>query len=301
LIGAKASELLSAPECTGRVLAVVSKAVYLTGPGDEILWLAQEQLPAHSRSILGSFDLTALCDGLPFRRDAQRACLQFGNQASVDLADASVWKPGTIQPGQLMRQEIVSARVRQLFNAVQSLDCGDSLGQVIPLVRAISDGGDATGVSSSSPLITLAFPPISEIARACRVRDMTRAVKAGRALVGLGPGLTPSGDDFLGGLFFVAHHLQVTYREELDWNRQPIDNLVSWARTQTNPISHSILCDHAHGHAAEPLHDLVAAMLTGKDLDAILMDVRRLLEIGSTSGWDMFAGTMTGLLLLTVV
>jgi hypothetical protein len=61
------------------------------------------------------------------------------------------------------------------------------------------------------------------------------------------------------------------------------------------------LCDHAHGHAAEPLHDLVAAMLTGKDLDAILMDVRRLLEIGSTSGWDMLAGALTGLLLLTVV
>jgi hypothetical protein len=202
---------------------------------------------------------------------------------------------------------MVSARARQLLGAVQGdhiglpfRNCGDSLGQVIPLVGAIANGGDATRVSSSSPLVTLALPPISEIAHACRGRDMAHVVEAGRALVGLGPGLTPSGDDFLGGLFFVAYHLSVAYPGEFHWDPQPMNDLLNWARAQTNPISHTILRDHARGHGAEPLHDLVTAMLQGQEPDAILMHVQHLLEIGSTSGWDMLAGAMTGMLFLAM-
>jgi hypothetical protein len=37
--------------------------------------------------------------------------------------------------------------------------------------------------------------------------------------------------------------------------------------------------------------------LKGQDVDRLVVDVNRLLQIGHTSGWDLLAGTFTGLLL----
>ena len=269
----------------GRVLAVVTDAAYVE-TGDEILWLVQEHLPMHARAIRGSFDLSALRAGMSFGRD------------DIDLASASVWQPITILHGQVAQREIIIARARQLVAEIQSLDCGDSLGRVIPLTGAIADGNDAMEIESSIPTIKIALGPIRDIAHACRDRNIARALEAGRALVGLGPGLTPSGDDFLGGLLFMAHHLHATFPGLIQLEQAQIADLLEWARPRTNPISHTILFDHAQGQSVEPLHDLVAALLQGKEQSETTRCARQLARIGSTSGCDMLAGALTGLLLI---
>jgi len=132
--------------------------------------------------------------------------------------------------------------------------------------------------------------------------DMTEVARRGRELVGLGPGLTPSGDDFLGGLLFTAHSLKTAYPQDVNWEEEPVMDLVHWASTQTHPISHAILRDHASGHGPKPLHDVVASLLNGQDLSHNLSHTmgaaERLLGIGETSGWDILAGMLTGMLLV---
>ncbi len=75
-----------------------------------------------------------------------------------------------------------------------------------------------------------------------------------------------------------------------------MNDLVAWAEKETNPISHALLSDLALGEGPEPLHDLFNAVVSGKDLKTIWTSLNRLIEIGSTSGWDMLTGFMTGLL-----
>ncbi len=58
------------------------------------------------------------------------------------------------------------------------------------------------------PVLALAWPGIHELAKACLLRDMTGLLQEANALVGLGEGLTPSGDDFLGGLLFCVNTIQ---------------------------------------------------------------------------------------------
>lgn len=118
------------------------------------------------------------------------------------------------------------------------------------------------------------------------------------SLIGLGQGLTPSGDDFVGGLLFAQWYLYKAYPETMTWNQRAVDDLIEYARTRTNVISHAILRDHASGKGAEPLHNLVTALLQGKAPDELAAHIRALLAIGSTSGWDMLAGVMTSMLLL---
>ena len=77
-----------------------------------------------------------------------------------------------------------------------------------------------------------------------------------------------------------------------------MNDLITWAASRTNSISHALLSDLAFGQGPEPLHELFNALVSGKDLETVRTSLSRLIEIGSTSGWDMLTGFMTGLLML---
>lgn len=134
------------------------------------------------------------------------------------------------------------------------------------------------------------------IARACRAQDIATIVEQSKVLIGLGAGLTPAGDDFVGGLLFVAHHLRQAYART--WDTQPIDDLLTWARTQTNIISYTMLCDHARGIGVELLHDLLFALLALDAPDNLAECATRLARIGSSTGAEILNGALTGLRLI---
>ncbi len=112
-----------------------------------------------------------------------------------------------------------------------------------------------------------------------------------RDLVGLGPGLTPSGDDALIGALalldaLAPHHPNAeTMRANL---ARAVGGLPSGL---TSPLSHCFLRAAAARHIGECLHAAVSACITG-DIDAAIAAVR---AIGHSSGWDMLAGIVTAL------
>ena len=118
-------------------------------------------------------------------------------------------------------------------------------------------------------------------------------------MVGLGPGLTPSGDDFLGGLLFAAHFLHCAYPTTFPRAEADRSGLLDWARTRTHPISYAIFSDLVMGHGPEPLHELVDTLLRGgEDPFQAVNAAVRLAKIGHSSGWDMLAGFLTGMLMV---
>jgi hypothetical protein len=96
-------------------------------------------------------------------------------------------------------------------------------------------------------------------------------------LIGLGPGLTPSGDDYLGGMLVA---LRLTGRGV------QADGLWRWLRPRvagrTSAISAAHLAAAAAGEAHEALHDVLNGNLNLEKLDAV----------GHCSGWDALAGAV---------
>lgn len=94
-------------------------------------------------------------------------------------------------------------------------------------------------------------------------------------LIGLGPGLTPSGDDYLGGMLVA---LRLTGRGV------QADGLWRWLqprlKERTSAISAAHLAAAAAGEAHEALHDVLNGNLDLDKLDAV----------GHCSGWDGLAG-----------
>jgi len=302
-IGSRAKALVAHPSFSGKVLAVLSTTIYLVSEDGEILWLSQEGLAMHRRCILASFQPRSICVGEDFF--VHGPFLRFSEGVTIDFDSATEWKPSGVGPKYAEPLTVINACTRRLLEAVTKLENAKGFGQMIPqmspqmspMISSFADG-NTQAISNADPLLAKARNSILNLATACFNFDMTEVTRRGRELVGLGPGLTPSGDDFLGGLLFAAHSLKTAYPQHFNWEGEPVTDLLDWASTQTHPISHAILRDHAFGHGSEPLHEVVASLLNGRDLGHTMEGAKRLLGIGDTSGWDILAGMLTGLLLV---
>jgi hypothetical protein len=110
-------------------------------------------------------------------------------------------------------------------------------------------------------------------------------------LVGLGPGLTPSGDDVLVGALALLDALaerDATARVMRANLARTVDDVPPGL---TSPLSRCFLRVAAAGHVGERLHAAISSCLAG-DADAAIAAVR---DIGHSSGWDMMAGIVTAL------
>ena len=104
-------------------------------------------------------------------------------------------------------------------------------------------------------------------------------------LLGLGPGLTPAGDDVLAGLLVGLHH-----RPDL---RNPLAaEIARLAPTRTTALSAALLRHAAAGHGV-PTLTAVADALTGAGQDCDLETfLSRLLAVGDTSGTALAHGLL---------
>ncbi len=105
-------------------------------------------------------------------------------------------------------------------------------------------------------------------------------------LIGLGPGLTPAGDDFLIGVLALLDALA-----EKDLHAALAGVLRQASPQSTSSLSHCFLRAAAAGHVGEHLHRAVSSVISG-EADAAVAAAR---QIGHSSGWDMLTGVAVAL------
>jgi Protein of unknown function (DUF2877) len=160
------------------------------------------------------------------------------------------------------------------------------------------DGRESHGLLSwllARPLpfpLEVARPRLDAVRAALACGDAIAFEAAVLRLLGLGPGLTPSGDDFIGAIFFaLAHAPRRAWREAMPGMQARLRDA---ALTATNPISAALLDDLMAGASYRVLHELLAALQDG-DAVAIAQTTQALLCVGASSGADMLAGLLLAL------
>lgn len=152
-------------------------------------------------------------------------------------------------------------------------------------VGALPDPGSVRAAADAIVEVTAAtaggtlLPPRGAPARALVERGELEA--AATMLAGLGPGLTPSGDDVIGGVLFARRVLAGPAEE-------PRLGAIAEAM-RTNGIARAFLRWAARGQALSPVHDLLRATTTG-DLAAARAAGRALGTVGESSGADFALG-----------
>ena len=263
-IGWRADAALRGGHAEARVLAVLSTSIYVDA-GGEVLWVGARDATPHARAIHASRTPDG-CDA--------------GARVSVALpTDARPWRPddapSTAEAAAALRRG--AARL-----AARAAALGTPRGF----------GAWLLGVPLAFPLDG-AGARADTLARACAADDPARSAEAATALLGLGPGLTPAGDDFSGGAFFARALLaRAGIVDAAAWQAGASAVRTAAARL-THPIGAALLGDLLAGEGWAPLHDLAAA-LARDDEPAALDAAGRLTRLGHSSGWDLLAGFVAG-------
>jgi len=109
-----------------------------------------------------------------------------------------------------------------------------------------------------------------------------RVPPEGLGVLVLGPGLTPSGDDFLGGVMLALHHVHRAAQARGLW--RSLEPRLS----RTAPISAAHLAAAAAGEGHEALHAALLHLFQREPGWPAALDA--LDAIGHCSGWDALAG-----------
>lgn len=226
-----------------------------------------------------------------------------GATAALDIAMGETW---TVSPGRLHRVDgpeidLAKARIWRPEEPCKTVDRSLLSRNLAFLRRCLTeqeksyDGLIRLVIDAKPPRTTTeraALPHITSLAASLPrwlahndVDDPASALQ----LLGLGPGLTPSGDDLLAGLLITWHHVGASRPAE----RLGHELLTNGAE-RTNVISLAHLEAAAEGFGAAPLHDLLLAM-GGDDHTAIVEALDAASKIGHSSGLDAIAGMVLAL------
>jgi hypothetical protein len=127
-------------------------------------------------------------------------------------------------------------------------------------------------------------PQVEALGAAIVAGDDMALSTASRHLAGLGPGLTPAGDDFLAGVMLAVH----AGRLPVERKSKICAGIYSAALGQTTRLSLAFLKAACQGLADERWHNLLYA-LSREPLE-IHAAARDALRFGETSGLDMVSG-----------
>lgn len=119
---------------------------------------------------------------------------------------------------------------------------------------------------------------------------MEKAFSYAIRLIGLGPGLTPSGDDFLTGLFAAMNLPKSPLYSRRYWCR----DVEAAAASMTNEISCMAMKKAAIGQVRESIVALADSLIHGSR-DRMFSSLSTVLDIGSSSGSDIALGLVKGL------
>lgn len=159
--------------------------------------------------------------------------------------------------------------------SAQALDAGVERMRVgaTALLHGADAGASVTASSAEPSAASIAGPTAQPV------------TEAARRLLGLGEGLTPSGDDILTGLAFVAAHPGFGLTAMLE----PVTAAVQGGDGSTTLLSLVTLRAALAGRARRRLHDLVTAVIVG-DSPRIVTTASETAAIGHTSGHDILTG-----------
>jgi hypothetical protein len=138
--------------------------------------------------------------------------------------------------------------------------------------------------AAATPLADAALPRLRRLRSWTAARLRGERAAAPTDLLGLGPGLTPSGDDLLGGTLLALHAIA-----RADAARDLHAALLRPAAGTTGSASRALLAAAATGQGFEAVHVLIIALLENRGIGRALLPLAR---IGHTSGWDALAGAV---------
>lgn len=271
--GVSLAEVVAGPVRDARVLAAFPTAIYVLPEGGRALALVTRDGVALPNALVldpGIRDLRRLTGkdgGAPEIVSVGAGALAVGGSTvQVDRWVDRRYRPGDVQPAALAERVV---ELERIVTAAQPLER--------PLGSRVAVLAEAMRSPCPDPA---ALSP-----------DPARA--AALALLGLGEGLTPSGDDVLAGTIAAGRCLAAAVGDTvLDHRLHDLGgSLLADAAARTTALSAALLWHAARAELAEPARHVLRALVGETPLPPA---VDALLRVGHSSGRDLAVGIVLG-------
>lgn len=256
-----------------RVLYAFDAVVNLVNEDAQVLSLVSARL--------GDGPFSIVLEDFPAGVQANSSLLVFENGLwlddwLIDAEEAVLWQPVPNWAALLAQPDLLPPAARGIADLLAQHAPADSLARLV-LDPLASSPLPARILQSAEQHIPLLFAGMQQA-------DTIKVSQATKKLAGLGPGLTPAGDDLLLG---AVYGLWATLPPAAA--QQTAQTIAAIATERTHALSAAWLAAGARGEAAAPWHQLLAAIAAG-DAAALEAAVMRILPTGHTSGADALAG-----------
>lgn len=170
--------------------------------------------------------------------------------------------------------------------------------------RIILEYGNSDGLSSildtanPSRLVKFVMPGIERLAQALRLQNHRLVSQAASGILGFGPGLTPSADDFILGIMASLYYIGNYYGCSLAATKALVLSMTEGTGGRTTLISETMLGNGAQGYFPEPLRRLMQAITSRETVKDECVSV---MDIGGCSGSDCASGVVFGGMLVAGV
>ena len=283
------AELLAAPDLRARVESVFAEACNLVTETGQRFSLVSDRIgDGPLNAVLSHADALCVLDpGSQITGDGRWLIL--GHGWRVDLRRAQSWDP-------FPNYHRLAVRPRAVMTNVAWLQ------RTLPLIAPPSSfaslpAPSTEGAFGSRPSVVLTQIRANQLTRgllaAHRHHNLAGIQAHARQLAGLGPGLTPAGDDWLGG-WLVGLHVRAAMAPNTEAGK-PLAvaavgrAVVEAAAGRTTGLSLAYLSAAARGAVPRIWHDFLYALV---DADPVPVQhaAAEIMRHGATSGSDTLAG-----------
>jgi uncharacterized protein DUF2877 len=266
------------------IVAVFERSVYLRS-ADMFLCIGTPAIGNGPITMIGHFGFSnrlsdlGLRPGLPV--SISDRCITTGSSARFSFDQCEQWRPSGWR---LPRPHL---ELTSICDAIVRLAAVEAPQEGFAQVYRLHERG-----INETPLARIARARIAHFeswlcgALETHHIETAASVAAIHGLIGLGPGLTPSGDDFLVGALALLDALA-----ERKAHAALAHAIAVAPRGLTSPLSHYLLRAAAAGHIGESVCRAISAVISGM-IDSAVGSIR---EIGHSSGWDMLVGVASTL------
>lgn len=214
--------------------------------------------------------------------------LRIGGVLIISLENIKLWNPKVRLQSNLSHPSIIENKVIKIIEKTMK-ESEVGLGNLIPYVFQISRGFYFS--SPNSVWARIFAPHLVGICQGLIEGDRKKIKEKFSQIIGMGPGLTPSGDDILVGLFGSLYPILCSFGQ--DPPSLPIWPSLDWIRG-TTWLGDSLVYHSLRGELAQLVQRVILGILTEKvDFEISLL---KLLGMGASSGHDTLLGILLGIL-----
>lgn len=300
-IGEKALKALGKKGGRFEIHSVFDHAVYISC-GGEFIKLIRNNNFLSPRSILIKTEESAPMSALGFEKGARASyddgALDIGaGSVRIGLSRARVYKKEKLASKRpLVGVQSAALNLRILRDVIYSHPGREGL---VPLLESVELRGPMKLYLEplGGSVAETARPHIERLMWGLFSGDLGAVTDNAGAILGLGPGLTPSCDDFLAGLFlslgFAGKSFYGNGGGRARFFKKAGDEILKLAKEKTTVYSLGLIDDARSGEGTLAATGLIKSLVTGSPEDTA-SSAKMLLRMGATTGADTAVGIYYG-------